>query len=160
MEENMALFSAVQLGVAFKLNLKLSRYVVVVWDWGVKWWCSAIRNIWVPNYTLLKVNDDFLTPPPNTFKVCYYTFVLSLEELLRDWQFWSVLTYVSCPVHNEAVCHVQVDLLLNTRHQKPLFHVLSSSKNGDFSKTKVLIKMFGGLHNHYTIYLFNIFISE
>ena len=54
-------------------------------------------------------------------------------------------------MHNEAVCHVQVDLLLNTRHQKPLFHVLSSSKNGDFSKTKVLIKMFGGLNNHYTI---------
>jgi len=31
-EENIALFSAMQLGLAFKLNLKLSRYVVVIWD--------------------------------------------------------------------------------------------------------------------------------
>ena len=58
-------------------------------------------------------------------------------------------------MHNEAVCHVQVDLLLNTRQQEPLFYVLSSSKNGDFSKTMVLMKMFGELHNHCTIYVIN-----
>ena len=37
MEENIALFSAMQLGLAFKLNFKLSRFVVFIWDWGVKW---------------------------------------------------------------------------------------------------------------------------
>ena len=65
------------------------------------------------------------------------------------------------------MCYLQIAIylfyyfyLFIYKTSKPLFYVLSSSKNGDFSKRKVLMKMFRRLHNHYTIYLINIFISE
>ena len=188
-----------QLGLAFKLNLKLSRYVVVIWDWGVKWWL-VLSEMLGTKLHFAQSKWWFSDAPFKHFQGLLVYFRIEswrtaegMTILVRTYLCklpcaqWSCLSCSSCSstqyktniskfqFDQESggrrttmwMCYLQIAIylfyyfyLFIYKTSKPLFSVLSSSKNGDFSKRKVLMKMFGRLHNHYTIYLINIFISE